>query len=321
MWFVKKCSQDMFIKMVSENGECLPARVSGWPRIPVRPLISGTPDPRSPPGPGAPPALDVRSVSWEPSLEFPGCTCVSASRRRRSRQQTDAAVLPGLERVHPMWTSQGRGREEATPVSTCAPATVTQPSRGGASCSIAQSAASGRESSALSNQEAGAGRHFLNPSRRRRSGRTALETVLSIRATPEVLVPVDGTRGDLQKPDMDSVVFEDVAVNFSRAEWALLSASQRNLYKDVMLETFWNLASVDWCIQVKTTGSSPQQDLFGSEISNDEKRKKFMQKDSSSDLEKKGKLHNIEDQPQIQKKHLRFIHVVAFMRTSFLFND
>ncbi|XP_026641154.1 zinc finger protein 120-like isoform X1 [Microtus ochrogaster] len=45
---------------------------------------------------------------------------------------------------------------------------------------------------------------------------------------------------------MDAVTYEDVHVNFTHEEWALLDPSQKSLYKDVMLETYWNLTAVGY---------------------------------------------------------------------------
>ncbi|XP_030675318.1 zinc finger protein 544 isoform X6 [Nomascus leucogenys] len=68
-------------------------------------------------------------------------------------------------------------------------------------------------------------------------------------------------------PPQASVCFEDVAMAFTQEEWEQLDLAQRTLYREVTLETWEHIVSLDWKATLEENRLNSEKDRAREEVS------------------------------------------------------
>ncbi|PIO27041.1 hypothetical protein AB205_0121590 [Aquarana catesbeiana] len=79
--------------------------------------------------------------------------------------------------------------------------------------------------------------------------------VIRYNAGPAVLSCMRGCRGSAHISEhrrKEQATFDDIAVYFSKDEWDYLNDEEKDLYREVMIENYQTLQSLDWCRSLQT---------------------------------------------------------------------
>ncbi|XP_037683499.1 zinc finger protein 69 homolog B isoform X2 [Choloepus didactylus] len=74
------------------------------------------------------------------------------------------------------------------------------------------------------------------------------------------------TPGLLTTESQELLTFEDISVDFTPEEWRQLAPAHRDLYREVMLENYGNLISVDLGSKIETKESALKNDILWEEL-------------------------------------------------------